>query len=186
MVSNVGNMSQIAPFGIWNTIWTWAIQSSTYQLVRQKPYWITNAITFIFLARWSSALDKYRIKAWWDDLPMRVPLFWLSMDCIDYPWLFTIAALCEFHIVMNRDLAEGNEGVFTPPKQFLCRSHGVVDSGDEICQRVKEVDCTILPNDVTNPYCLKCGMSSHFESLSGCAQGSETGDHGDIRAASIR
>ena len=76
---------------------------------------------------------------------------------------------------MNRDLAEGNEGVFTPPKQFLCRSHGVVDSGDEICQRVKEVDCTILPNDVTNPYCLKCGMSSHFESLSGCAQGSDRG-----------
>ncbi len=70
---------------------------------------------------WCSALDKHCIEAWWDNLPMQVHLFWLGMGHVNY---LAIATHCEFHIVVNRDLAEWNEGVFALLKQFLygCQS----------------------------------------------------------------
>jgi hypothetical protein len=95
------------------------------------------------------------------------------MDHVDYLRLSAIPSLHEFHIVVYRDSAEWNESVLAPPKQFLHRCARVVNPSDEIGKRINEVDCAVLPNDVTNPYCLKRGISSHFQSSSRHAQGSD-------------
>jgi len=83
-------------------------------------------------------------------MPTQIPVFRPSVDSVRDLQFVGVAALSEFHGMVNGDSAEGKIYVFAA---ILSRTSGYVieDSGNEVAECVSEVDRAICTNDVA--YC---------------------------------
>jgi hypothetical protein len=96
------------------------------------------------------SLNKDSIKSGWDDPPMRVLLFRVGINCINYFQIATVRVCeSEFDIVVGIDSVKWKEGIGGQPMQCISARARIVELRDEVGQCILKYMGPILTRNVT-------------------------------------